>query len=603
MNQKTIKLLSLLLIISSFVLFEQCREDQQTYWVEDAPVIGVTYVHGTVVDANRMPLAGVQVKDLANKTAVTDQNGFFELENAAVIRGRLMLEAQQNGYFNKSYALATNQEHTTLQVMMSSKNTQMVSAASPALIEMEAASVSLPDNGFVDESGNAYTGMVEVAFTHYNPTDDYFELLMPGGDFEGVRENDEEVLLLSYGAMSVELQDEAGNELQLAEGETATLRFTVPSDMLADAPATIPLWYFDEAVGRWIEEGFATLTGNEYIGTVSHFSAWNIDVPLDDRTWLEGQIVDCNGAPVPNIGVTVGPLLVYTNENGNFGTNVALGYEFSVYIGSSYNFGLTSEVIEVEAFNENEALNLGQIAIPCPAYISGSITDCDGNTSAGTVVATWANNSKVQYSGDGNFTMVVAQDVEISLQASANIDGTVLLGESSITSTAAAEVSLTEPIALCNEFNIECPGVGFILDGTPIIFDEENLSYTIDDTLNIAPLTGLNDVMLEHLAIHITDNYHRLSIIVPDTVPNIYDIAVDGYTDGILALLLDIPSVGIIYENADGSVSAIGFAGIINLTVVGPDYISGTFNATGNNGGGSTTINMTEGTFCIPYNP
>ncbi len=594
------RLLGLLLVISSFVLFEQCREDQQTYYIEDAPVLGTTYVHGTVVDENRIPLAGVQVKDVHTNVATTDANGYFEIEKAVVIRGRLLLEAQQNGYFDKGYALATNEEHTTLQIMMSSKNTQMVNTASPAVIEMEAASVELPNNGFVDANGNAYTGMMEVAFTHYNPTDDYFELLMPGGDFEGVREDGEEVLLLSYGAMSVELYDEAGNELQLAEGETATLRFTIPDDMLADAPSTMPLWYFDEEFGRWIEEGFATLTGNEYVGTVSHFSDWNCDDPLDDRTWLEGQVVDCTGNPVPGIGVTVGPLLVYTNENGNFGTNVALGFEFDVYVGSAYNFGLNSTPISVEAFGENEAVNLGQIPIPCPAYISGTITDCAGNAAAGTVVATWTGNTKVQYSEDGNFTMAVANDIAVDLMASANIEGTLLLGEASITSSSAEEVSLTEAIALCEEFNIDCPGLGFLRGGLPIVFDEANLSYTVSDSYTIFEI---EEEMAERLAINITDGSQSLLLIVPDTIVNTYNIETDGTSVGIIPAILGGVNFGLIYSANDSTVNIVGTSGIINLTSFGPNDVAGTFTAVADSSFVGIAENITQGTFCLPYNP
>jgi hypothetical protein len=49
--------------------------------------------------------------------------------------------------------------------------------------------------------------------------------------------------------------------------------------MLTNAPATIPLWYFNDTLGIWKEEGTATKQGNNYVGSVSHFSFWNCDVP------------------------------------------------------------------------------------------------------------------------------------------------------------------------------------------------------------------------------------------------------------------------------------------------------------------------------------
>jgi hypothetical protein len=46
-----------------------------------------------------------------------------------------------------------------------------------------------------------------------------------------------------------------GEKVELAEGLPATLTFAVPASMKDQAPATIPLWYFDEDEGIWKEEG------------------------------------------------------------------------------------------------------------------------------------------------------------------------------------------------------------------------------------------------------------------------------------------------------------------------------------------------------------
>ena len=59
----------------------------------------------------------------------------------------------------------------------------------------------------------------------------------------------------------------------------ADIVMPVPSEILNSAPATIPLWHFDEDLGSWVEEGQATLVNGEYVGQVSHFSFWNYDVP------------------------------------------------------------------------------------------------------------------------------------------------------------------------------------------------------------------------------------------------------------------------------------------------------------------------------------
>ena len=61
----------------------------------------------------------------------------------------------------------------------------------------------------------------------------------------------------------------------------------------------MPLWYFDEQKGMWVEEGVATKQGNQYVGTVNHFTDWNCDIPSEWNTVITGRIL-CNGAGVPD---------------------------------------------------------------------------------------------------------------------------------------------------------------------------------------------------------------------------------------------------------------------------------------------------------------
>ena len=80
--------------------------------------------------------------------------------------------------------------------------------------------------------------------------------------------------------MDVEMVDDAGNKLQLASGQPAILTFTIPDTLLSLAPASIPLWYFNDSSGRWIQQGTAVKQGNTYVGQVGHFTYWNCDAPM-----------------------------------------------------------------------------------------------------------------------------------------------------------------------------------------------------------------------------------------------------------------------------------------------------------------------------------
>ena len=89
---------------------------------------------------------------------------------------------------------------------------------------------------------------------------------------------------------------------------------------IAGAPNEIPLWYFDEDNGYWIEEGSATLQGTKYVGTVSHFSFWNYDIPTEYVN-ICLNIFDTNSNPLNNIRINIeselnGTGTGITNEDG-----------------------------------------------------------------------------------------------------------------------------------------------------------------------------------------------------------------------------------------------------------------------------------------------
>lgn len=69
------------------------------------------------------------------------------------------------------------------------------------------------------------------------------------------------------------------------------MTFPIPETMRDNPPPTIPLWYFDDESGLWVEEGIATLQGDVYVGEVGHFSWHNLDVPAE-RVSISGKVTD-----------------------------------------------------------------------------------------------------------------------------------------------------------------------------------------------------------------------------------------------------------------------------------------------------------------------
>jgi hypothetical protein len=81
------------------------------------------------------------------------------------------------------------------------------------------------------------------------------------------------------------------------------------------------MWYFDESVGYWKEEGTAALVGNEYVTEVAHFTFWNCDAWFDLVKW-GATFVYSNGEPASQITVCLNILSLNTtscastNEDG-----------------------------------------------------------------------------------------------------------------------------------------------------------------------------------------------------------------------------------------------------------------------------------------------
>ncbi|MCU7374934.1 hypothetical protein PEC18_29875 [Paucibacter sp. O1-1] len=148
-------------------------------------------------------------------------------------------------------------------------------------------------------TGAAVSGTVTATVTALDPARD--PATMPGDYTVSDTQRIE-----SFGAIKVNLRDAAGNKLNLKTGSTATIRIPL-STRSATPPAGIPLYWFDETTGRWVQEGTATLAGSApnqyYEGQVSHFSYWNADMP-QDTIYVNGCVADTAGKRLADALVT-----------------------------------------------------------------------------------------------------------------------------------------------------------------------------------------------------------------------------------------------------------------------------------------------------------
>lgn len=379
----------------SLQFLQSCRKSNYngTTIPYDNSATVVASIMGFVTDESGAIIDGATVTTGGYST-LTDANGYFHFDNITTpSHATTVLVSKGLTYFKGSRTIAVNanQKHI-VKVSLIAKGTPTTFVASNGgnVSFANGLSLSFPANGIVNAStGLAYNGQVYVYAHKIDPTTEAGLNTMPG-DLRGTTAvGNEERLLQSFGMMVAELYSVDGQLLQIKTGSEATMTMNVPTSLQASAPATIPLWYFDEAKGVWVEEGQAVLTGGKYVGKVKHFSFWNCDTPAAAIN-IELTLVDQNGNPLSGYTVTLKNTANNDSRYGN--TNTAGWVGGLVYPNATLTMnvysqaticGSTTPIYTQTVVTSSINLNLGTITVPITtpsaATISGSIVDCSGN--------------------------------------------------------------------------------------------------------------------------------------------------------------------------------------------------------------------------------
>ncbi|MFK7808785.1 MAG: carboxypeptidase-like regulatory domain-containing protein [Saprospiraceae bacterium] len=417
------------LLLLSLLVFSSCKKDQIT---EEEMIISSTpeiivdgSLSGVILDDNHQPLAGAEVR-VGPDMVISDVNGVFFFRNIPLDKKGALITAEKDGYFYNSKFIrpSLNKMAFTKFKLIEKTLSGTIQAGTGGDITTNGdAKVTFPANGIKTASGAAYNGNVNVYATWMDPTGDDLLLEMPG-DLRATNIQGDQVQLATYGMISVELEGDGGEPLNIADGQTASIELPVPSELAGSAPTTIPLWHFNEASGIWEEDGQATLQNGIYVGTVDHFSTWNVDVPfapinltgriLNESGGIEGLLVKITNSE----GIVVG--FGYTNEDGQFEGFVPEDEGLTITVFDSCGDVLFTE--EIGSFSENtllDAIILDNSAGNNSINVSGTLADCDQNTiSNGYVIAEFAGIStilQVDENGVFNTTISTCGTNEITL--------------------------------------------------------------------------------------------------------------------------------------------------------------------------------------------
>jgi hypothetical protein len=338
----------ILVLLFALVTVTSCQKDDGPSGGEQQEIIPDTFSEyfgntisrdflGNVIDINKNPIAGVTIT-IGNQIATTDSNGVFIINDANVNERFGYVKAEKAGYIHGSRSVVPSDGTNKVTIMLLEATVVgTVNSGTAETVSMANGSSVSFDGNFTKEDGSTYSGAVNVIMHHLDPADANMSMQMPGMLY-AENEDGAERMLQTLGMLAVELRGDNGEDLNLADGSTSEIKIPVDASLMAIAPATIPLWYFDEVNGYWKEEGQATLQGNMYVGSVSHFSFWNCDIPAEAIT-LCVSTTDDDNTILSNLYVTI--------TSATFGTRGG-------YINDSgevCGFAPSGETLELEVFS------------------------------------------------------------------------------------------------------------------------------------------------------------------------------------------------------------------------------------------------------------
>ena len=523
---------------------------------------------GTVIDKNHNPIEGVTIT-IDNENSITDSNGIFILNDAIVNERFGYIKAEKVGYIHGSRSVAPSNGTNKVTIMLLEATVvgSVNSGSAETITVNDGSSVSF-DGNFVKEDGSTYSGSVDVIIHHLNPADEDMSMQMPGMLYA---ENEEgaERMLQTLGMLAVELRGSGGEDLNLPEGSTSEIKIPVDASLMNIAPATIPLWYFDEAKGYWKEEGEATLQGNMYVGNVSHFSFWNCDIPARAIT-LCVNVVNELGQPINNSYSTItsetyGTRGGFTNENGEVCGYVPINesLEFNVYNNEECGYvPLHTETIG--PFNSDSDITV--ILPDNPGIIQetiiGNLNTCDGDAvTNGYVQIIYNNQTFIDIVDDGTF--------EINVLRCSDNTTCIIEGGDFINSQITDSVSYT--------FTSPSTNVGILSTCTS---QDEFIQYIIDDS-DVVLYT--DDIQVILGSDRFTINTTNSSQFLADLPTEIGSYMVDANNFNIFNFI--VSGSGYIFTGQEGI--------DINVTYVGNgvgDYIDINFSGTFINNGVTRSI-------------
>jgi uncharacterized protein YfaP (DUF2135 family) len=293
-------------------------------------------VAGTAVSTSGTPVSGTSITAAGTSTTSGADGRFgMNLTDAP----RIILRAQAAGYAEnyRVFPLAGRPVNvSTILAPIGVSAPLTIASGGTVAVAGGTAQAVFPVNALVPPQGVAASPSVTVQMTALNPATHLFSL---PGDYTTLDGMGNPLPIESFGAVHLIAVDAAGARYAMAGGGTTAVIRIPAVTRGAALPATISLMYFDEATGRWVAQGMATLGGtapNQYYeGAVGRVGFWTAAQALTAIT-VSGCVRDLVNQPVANARVIIegisysGASFGLTDAAGNFTLPLQTGQSATV---------------------------------------------------------------------------------------------------------------------------------------------------------------------------------------------------------------------------------------------------------------------------------
>lgn len=380
-------------ICFTLTVFVSCQDDYKTTELIFSDILEpritvISSVIAKVVDSNKNPVQNAEVV-FGNYISETNENGLVFFKEQQFDRLGNVMQVNKTGFFpglRRVNLHAGSESYIEFQLLDDEPDFNFDSKQASRIEDNSGVILEFTENSIATLNGQAYDGNVNLALHYIDPTSDDIINTLPGS-LEGTTTQNERARLKSYAMIAAKLTSDQGEELNITEGSVVNISFPIPHNLVDNAPMEIQLWYLNEESGIWVEDGTASLIGNNYVGEVSHFSFWNCDVP-NEAIVIEGSV--CNRLSGDCHPLSFSEIIIYdsndeislftrTDSKGNFTFLAPIGSEFTI----DFFRDCSTNDDQISISSANEDINLGLVEISASlteVQIDLELIGCSGET-------------------------------------------------------------------------------------------------------------------------------------------------------------------------------------------------------------------------------